>query len=157
MYKKNYRWIRIISWKIKHKQKNFKNICIQKRHTNSWPESWDQDKPIKNKLKIIIKPILKKKLMQNDKIVRSWFPNKSNIERWNQEKKINYTKDLKNLIKKWGWKIKKIIRGKTKIFSWRVKLNWKISLTKEKIIQKNDGQIVKNRATKTLNEDENES
>jgi hypothetical protein len=95
--------------------------------------------------------------MQNDKIVRSWFPNKSNIERWNQEKKINYTKDLKNLIKKWGWKIKKIIRGKTKIFSWRVKLNWKISLTKEKIIQKNDGQIVKNRATKTLNEDENES
>ena len=61
MYKKNYRWIRIISWKIKHKQKNFKNICIQKRHTNSWPESWDQDKLIKNKLKIIIKPILKKK------------------------------------------------------------------------------------------------
>jgi len=54
-------------------------------------------------------------------------------------------------------KIKKIIIGKTKVFNLRVKLNWKIALTKEKIIQKNDGQIVKNRTTKTLNEDENES
>ena len=54
-------------------------------------------------------------------------------------------------------KIKKIIIGKTKDFNLRVKLNWKIALTKEKIIQKNDGQIVKNRTTKTLNEDENES
>jgi len=45
-------------------------------------------------------------------------------------KKTNHTKGSKKMIVK----IKKIIiiRGQTKIFTWRVKLNWKIALLKEK-------------------------
>jgi hypothetical protein len=34
---------------------------------------------------------------------------------------------------------KKLIRGQIKNFSWMVKLNWKITLTKEKTNQKNEG------------------
>jgi len=49
-------------------------------------------------------------------------------------KKINYTKRSK---KNKGEK-KALIRGKIKIFNWRVKLNLKIALTKEKN-QKNEG------------------
>jgi hypothetical protein len=45
-------------------------------------------------LKIITKIILKKKI-QGDKIVWSQISNKSNVERWNQEEKINYTKRSK--------------------------------------------------------------
>jgi len=36
-------------------------------------------------------------------------------------------------------KIKKLIRGQTKILNWRVKLNWKITLTIGKTNQKNEG------------------
>ena len=41
-----------------------------------------------------------------------------------------------------------IIRGHTKIFNRKVKLNWKIDLTKEKTNQKNDGQIKKSKQYK---------
>ena len=68
--------------------------------------------------------------MQNDKIV-SWILNKSNVERWNK-KKINNRK-----------KKKKLFKGQTKIFSWKVKLNEKIALTKGKINKKNKSQIEK--------------
>jgi len=37
---------------------------------------------------------------------------------------------------------KTLIRG-LQIFNWKVKLNWKITLIKEKINQKNEGQIEK--------------
>jgi hypothetical protein len=50
-------------------------------------------------------------------------------------------------------KIKKkpLIWGKIRVFNWRVKLNWKIVVTKEKTNQKNNGQIEKkNKRTKTL-------
>jgi hypothetical protein len=41
-------------------------------------------------------------------------------------------------------KIKKIIiKGWTQFFNWKVKLNWKIALTKWKTNQKNEGQIKK--------------
>ena len=72
----------------------------------------------------------------------------------NQEKKINHTK---RIWKNKGENIKNINqRGQTKIFNWRFKLNWKISLTKEKINKKNEGQIRKKK-TKTLIENEIES
>jgi len=53
------------------------------------------------------------------------------------EKKINYTKRFKtNRVKK------TVIRG-IQNFSRRVKLNWKITLVKGKINQKNEGQTEK--------------
>jgi len=56
-------------------------------------------------------------------------------------KKINHTI---RILKNKGENIKNINhRGQTKIFNWRFKLNWKISLTKGKINQKNKGQIRK--------------
>jgi hypothetical protein len=33
--------------------------------------------------------------MQNDKIIQSWIPKKSNVKRWNQGKKINNAKESK--------------------------------------------------------------
>jgi L-rhamnose mutarotase len=51
-------------------------------------------------LKIITKPILKQKKIQNDKIVLSWISNKSNVKRWNKKKKSITQNDLKKL----GWK-----------------------------------------------------
>ena len=45
---------------------------------------------------------------------------------------------------------KKTIRGQTKIFSWRVKLNWKIGLTEEKTNKKNESQIEKIKTTQNL-------
>jgi hypothetical protein len=47
------------------------------------------------------------------------------------KKKSIIQKDLKKLRLK-----KKLIRGYIKIFSWMVKLNWKIALTKEKQIKR---------------------
>jgi len=50
------------------------------------------------------------------------------------KKKINHTKGSKIIrvkIKKKKW-----IRGQIKIFNWRVKLNWKIALTKRKKIKR---------------------
>jgi hypothetical protein len=44
----------------------------------------------------------------------------------------------------------KLIRGQFFFFNWRVKLNWKIALTKGKKNQKNEGQIEKNKTTKNL-------
>jgi hypothetical protein len=35
--------------------------------------------------------------MQNDKIAWSWIPNKSNVERWNQERKSITQKNLKKM------------------------------------------------------------
>jgi hypothetical protein len=64
------------------------------------------------------------------------------------KKKINHTKGSKIIrvkIKKKKW-----IRGQIKIFNWRVKLNWKIALTKRKKNQKNKGQNENNKTTKTL-------
>jgi hypothetical protein len=49
------------------------------------------------------------------------------------KKKITQ-KDLKKFRVK-----KKLIRGQIKNFSWKVKLNWKITLTKQKTNQKNEG------------------
>ena len=40
-------------------------------------------------------------------------------------------------------KKKPLIWGKIRVFNWRVKLNWKIVVTKEKTNQKNDGQVEK--------------
>ena len=48
------------------------------------------------------------------------------------EKKINYTKKSKKVE---GEK-KILIRGQIKIFSWRVKLNWEMALSKEKKIKR---------------------
>jgi len=56
LYIKKYRWVRIISWKIKHKE----YIYIKKSMQNSWSKSWDQDKFIEKKLKIITKLIFTK-------------------------------------------------------------------------------------------------
>jgi hypothetical protein len=42
---------------------------------------------------------------------------------------------------------KTLIRG-LQIFNWKVKLNWKITLIKEKINQKNEGQIEKKKQQK---------
>ena len=57
--KKNYRWIKIKSWKIKHEQNNSKIYIFKKSMQNIWLESWDRDKLIEKKMKIITKPILK--------------------------------------------------------------------------------------------------
>jgi hypothetical protein len=70
----------------------------------------------------------KKKLMQNDNIAQNRIPDKTNVERWNQKKKLIIQKDIQ---KNEGEK-KTLIRGQIKIFSWRVELNWKIDLTKER-------------------------
>jgi hypothetical protein len=60
------------------------------------------------------------------------------------EKKKSITqKDLRKIRVK-----KTLIRG-LQIFNWKVKLNWKITLIKEKINQKNEGQIEK-KITKNL-------
>jgi hypothetical protein len=45
-------------------------------------------------------------------------------------------------------KKKPLIWGKIRVFNWRVKLNWKIVVTKEKTNQKNDGQIEKKKEQK---------
>ena len=51
--KKIYRWIRIISSKIKHKQNNFfKKILSIKGMQNMWSSSWDWDRPIEKKNQI---------------------------------------------------------------------------------------------------------
>ena len=47
-------------------------------------------------------------------------------------------------LRKWGWK-KTLIRG-IQIFNLRVKLNWKITLIKEKTNQKNEDQSEINKA-----------
>ena len=62
-------------------------------------------------------------------------------------KKINHVKGFKKMRVKIK---KKLIRGQTKNFNWTVKLNWEITLKKEKTNQKNEGQIRKNKTTKTL-------
>jgi len=78
--KKIYRWIRIISSKIKHKQNNFlKKLLSKKGMQNMWSNSWDWDRPIEKKIKLITKSISKKKLMQNNKIVKE-----------NEQKKIKW-------------------------------------------------------------------
>jgi hypothetical protein len=66
--------------------------------------------------------------MQNDNIAQNRIPDKTNVERWNQKKKLIIQKDIQ---KNEGEK-KALIRGQIKIFSWRVELNWKIDLTKER-------------------------
>jgi len=49
LYIKKYRWIRLISSKIKHKQNNFlKKLLSRKGMQNMWSSSWDLDRPIKN-------------------------------------------------------------------------------------------------------------
>jgi hypothetical protein len=59
------------------------------------------------------------------------------------EKKKSITqKDLRKIRVK-----KTLIRG-LQIFNWKVKLNWKITLIKEKINQKNEGQIEKKKQQK---------
>ena len=52
-----------MSWKIKHKQDNIKKLIFKKYMQSSWNKSCDRDKPVENKLKIITKSILKKKLI----------------------------------------------------------------------------------------------
>jgi hypothetical protein len=52
-----------------------------------------------------------------------------------RKKKSITQKDLRKIRVK-----KTLIRG-LQIFNWKVKLNWKITLIKEKINQKNEGQI----------------
>jgi hypothetical protein len=54
-----------------------------------------------------------------------------------RKKKSITQKDLRKIRVK-----KTLIRG-LQIFNWKVKLNWKITLIKEKINQKNEGQIEK--------------
>jgi hypothetical protein len=44
-------------------------------------KSWDYDKLIEKKSKIITKPILKKKLIQNDKIIKENEQKKKDVER----------------------------------------------------------------------------
>jgi len=44
-------------------------------------KSWDYDKLIEKKSKIITKPILKKKLIQNDKIIKENEQKKEDVER----------------------------------------------------------------------------
>jgi hypothetical protein len=46
---------------------------------NMWSSSWDWDRPIEKKIKLITKSISKKKLMQNNKIVKE-----------NEQKKIKW-------------------------------------------------------------------
>jgi hypothetical protein len=60
-----------------------------------------------------------------------------------RKKKSITQKDLRKIRVK-----KTLIRG-LQIFNWKVKLNWKITLIKEKINQKNEGQIEK-KITKNL-------
>jgi hypothetical protein len=64
LYIKKYKWVRIISWKIKHKENIYIYIYIyiyiKKSMQNSWSKSWDQDKFIEKKLKIITKLIFTK-------------------------------------------------------------------------------------------------
>jgi hypothetical protein len=60
-----------------------------------------------------------------------------------RKKKSITQKDLRKIRVK-----KTLIRG-LQIFNWKVKLNWKITLIKEKINQKNEGQIEK-KITKKL-------
>jgi transposase InsO family protein len=61
---------------------------------NSLFRSWDYDKSIE-KIKDNQKINIKKKLMQNGKIARSWNLDKTIVERWNYEKKSQ--KDLKKI------------------------------------------------------------
>jgi len=44
-------------------------------------KSWDYDKLIEKKSKIITRPILKKKLIQNDKIIKENEQKKKDVER----------------------------------------------------------------------------
>jgi hypothetical protein len=58
---------------------------------NMLPRSWDYNKSIENHQKINIK----KKLMQNNKIAWRWNLDKTNVKRWNYEKKSQ--KNLKKI------------------------------------------------------------
>jgi hypothetical protein len=72
--------------------------------------------------------------MQNNKITRSQIPNKSNVKRWSQGEKPITQKDLKNM----RVKIKNNNNQRAnKNFNWRIKLNWKIALTKGKTRESN--------------------
>jgi len=92
--------------------------------------------------------------MLNNKIIRSWIPNKLNVERWNKKK--NYTKGLKktrvrkstNLIDK-IFQLKGLIelknsfnkRKKSKEWqsNWKKnnkKIDWMIKLKEKKLQQK---------------------
>jgi hypothetical protein len=54
-------------------------------------------------------------------------------------------------------KKKNLIRGQTKVFNWRIKSNWKITLTKWKTNQKNESRIGKKQQQKLWLIDEIES
>ena len=72
--------------------------------------------------------------------------------------KIKEKNQLYKRIKKiQGENKKNLIRGQTKVFNWRIKSNWKITLTKWKTNQKNESRIGKKKQQKLWLIDEIES
>jgi hypothetical protein len=62
--------------------------------------------------------------MLNNKIIRSWIPNKLNVERWNKKK--NYTKGLKKM------RVRKSTNLIDKIFQLKGLIELKNSFNKRK-------------------------